>query len=95
MAIVLDTIDQLEMPTLYCEQCGGPIVGQTSGLFAWAPPASPKTGYLEARFVHYACAPAYEEAHGIELPWRLLSMLWQESAERLPRMNEREDRESA
>ena len=81
LAIVMDTVDHVEMPKLHCGQCGNPIEEQANGLFAWSPPDPPKAGYLEAQFVHYACAPAYEEAHGVELPWRSLSTLWQQSSE--------------
>lgn len=89
MAVILDPIDHLEMPTLYCEQCGEPIVDHSTGLFAWSPPAPPKSGYLESHFLHQACAAAFEENRGTELPWQFLSTLWRRSIER------RSDEESA
>jgi hypothetical protein len=82
MAIVVETVSRLEMPTILCEQCGTPIGGLADGLCAWASPAPPQSGFLEARFVHRACAAYYEESHGVMLRWKRLADLWQDTTTR-------------
>lgn len=67
--------DATAMPALRCAYCDQPITDRASGLFVWARPDPPQSGYLEARFVHQACAADYEAQHKTRYNWRQLTTL--------------------